>query len=311
MPSNTGLDGGPAKKTNSRVQIHWNKDMLFDGKTADFHGGVVAYQDDGSLQCQSMQVTLDRVVSLKEGQKGGQAAKVDRLDCDRQVFIVDTTRDARGALVRYQRVEGTGMTMDNQGGPTVVIGDGSARTLQPGNAETTPGAVKPAAATTAPQQPQELWLTRVDFRGRMFTINHTDKSRVTIFYDKVRVYHQPADSPDVQISQDRLPKGALHMQCEKLTVTSKPLADGKNGQYMEAEKKVTFQTVEFYGRAPSLKYNQPEDIVIFKGTREDPVEINQYQGPGRPVKTIRGQEILYNRKTGTWGGTFDTIGSPR
>ena len=72
LPGNSNMDGSKSSKPGSVLTIHWNKDMVFNGKYADFHGGVIAYQDSGKLKCQNLQVTLDREVSFKEGQKDKQ-----------------------------------------------------------------------------------------------------------------------------------------------------------------------------------------------------------------------------------------------
>src|SRR5262249_18060333 len=81
MPSNTTFEGVKPARPGTRLTVHWNKDMLFNGKEAFFNGGVIAYQDNASLKCQDLQVTLDKAVSFKEGQKAGQGAKVDRMIC--------------------------------------------------------------------------------------------------------------------------------------------------------------------------------------------------------------------------------------
>src|SRR5206468_2292779 len=106
------------------LTVHWSEYMLFEGKVANFHGGVVAYQDNASLRCKELEVTLDRVVSFKEGQKGGQQAKVERLVGSRDVYVVDTTYDKEqgGKLVRYQRIVAQGLDMNNQDGPVIAHG---------------------------------------------------------------------------------------------------------------------------------------------------------------------------------------------
>jgi hypothetical protein len=297
LPSNTALDGGPAKKPGSRLTVHWTKDMLFNGKDADFHGGVVAYQEDASLRCLTMQVTLDKVVSFKEGQKGGQGAKVERLVCDRKVYVADTTRDDKGDLLRYQRLVSVELTTDNQQGRTTATGPGKVFLLQPGTPDASMGAVKPAAVT----QKQEMTLTRVDYQGRMFS-NLQDKTRVTKFYDNVEVFHQPATNPDVPVSRDQIPKGGMYLKCDRLTIFSKPMADGKTGQYMRAEQNLSFRTPEFYGRALVLKYDQPQEIIIFEGDATNPVMLYKLR-PGIPEpERIMGRRILYNRKTGAFQG---------
>src|SRR5204862_400899 len=78
MPSDTSFEGGQAKKAKTRLTIHWNNRMEFDGKDARFEGGVEAFQDGARLKCQNLEVVLDRVVSLKDGQKNEQQAAVEK-----------------------------------------------------------------------------------------------------------------------------------------------------------------------------------------------------------------------------------------
>ena len=79
MPSNAALGTGQEAKPGSVLTIHWNRDMDFDGTQANFSENVFASQNGSTMQCQSLQVELDRRVSLKEGQKEDQPAKVKTL----------------------------------------------------------------------------------------------------------------------------------------------------------------------------------------------------------------------------------------
>src|SRR5262249_24386039 len=90
MPSNTTFDGATPAKKGTILTVTWTKDMVFNGKDADFQGGVVAEQDNGQMKCQTLQVTLDKTVSFKEGQKGGQGAKVEKLVSNRKVYILES-----------------------------------------------------------------------------------------------------------------------------------------------------------------------------------------------------------------------------
>src|SRR5262249_43248675 len=153
-------------------------------KHAEFHGGVVAYQDSASLRCYNLEVTLDRAVSFKEGQKGGQNAKVEILLCDRKVYVVDEARDEQGKLVKYYRLEAPQVRLDNPVELVTASGPGKVTILAAGSTEqTTPGAPRPEARTKAPQ---ELKLTRIEFLGRMFSNNKND-IRTSKFYDNVQV----------------------------------------------------------------------------------------------------------------------------
>jgi len=77
--------------------------MFFNGKYALYHGGVQR-AGEFPLACQTMQVFLDRYVSLKEGAKSKEPpAKVENLVCDKNVRVEDTERD-NGKLTRYQEL---------------------------------------------------------------------------------------------------------------------------------------------------------------------------------------------------------------
>ena len=67
MPSNKTLDGKPKE---GRLRVTWITQMIFNGSLANFDGDVQATQDSGRLLAQSMQVTMDRPVDFKQGQRG-------------------------------------------------------------------------------------------------------------------------------------------------------------------------------------------------------------------------------------------------
>jgi lipopolysaccharide export system protein LptA len=315
MPSNTSFEGGKAAKPGTRLTVHWTNDMFFDGQGADFHGGVVAYQDTSSMKCETLSVTFDKVISLKEGQKNGQSAKVEKLVAHGKVYIADTVHDDKKALKRYQRLMGHQVEFDHLAGPANVTGPGRFYLLQPGTIEPVrdPKRIAPPPLPPGPKRDdknKEMTLTRVDFEDHMFSNNKT-AIRKSIFRGNVRVYHLPSDTPDVKVDATNLPEvlekaGGMYMECTVLTVLSKPLADGKTSQEMHAKERVFFRTKEFFGRATDVNYDDVTERVIFKGSDGNPAMLFQVVQPGDPPKTIRGKTIIYDRKTGSFrldGGT--------
>lgn len=302
MPSNTTFDGGKPSKAGTRLTIHWTKDMFFNGKDADFRGGVVAYQDNASVRCDTMVVTLDKIVSFKEGQKGNQGAKVEKLLCHRKVYIADTKREPNGDLLRYERLVAHQLTMDNQQGPVIAMGPGKVFLLQYGTAEglNSPVSGGIGAVPSPPLAPstRQLQLTRVDFLEKMFSTTREDRTRIAKFYTGVEVYHLPADNPDVKIEVDKLPKGGLYMRCEQLIVITKPGPDNKAQQEMEGSKGVYFQTPDFYGRADTVKYDQSQEQIIFEGSSGNLATLYRPGAPGSEPEEIKGSRILYNRRDG-------------
>lgn len=84
--------------------------MLFNGDWAEFHGNIQAVQEKARLACQRLQVYFDRPVSLKQGNKTDQPAKVRNLVCDRDVRVEDSTLQG-DRIVKYQRLEGPAVQM--------------------------------------------------------------------------------------------------------------------------------------------------------------------------------------------------------
>lgn len=297
LPSNTTFEGGKPTKEGTRLTIHWNKDMLFNGRYADFHGGVVAYQDEASLKCQELQVTLDRNVSFKEGQKTGQTAKVEKLVCDKKVLIVEDKRDAQGALIAYHRLESALLTMDNQEGPITAAGPGKMIHLAFGstdNAFGPPGSNEP----TPREGKKELMLTRIDFEGRLFS-NSKDNTRISKFYDNVEVHHLPGDNPDAPVDPDKPGKNGFYLRCDLLTVYSRKEADHKTSQIMRAERRGFFRSQEFFGRAEMIKYDESQEQVIFEGVPGNPAVLYRVR-QGMEPEELRASKILYNRRTGVF-----------
>jgi hypothetical protein len=295
MPSNTSFEGGKAVKGNTRLTIHWNKDMIFNGKYADFHGGVQAFQDNATLKCQDLFVTLDRVVSFKEGQKENQDAKVEKLVCDHKVWVVDDKRDADGRQVQFDRLVATELTMDNQDGPIIAAGVGKVEHLAKG----APGGLQgpaPHPKADAPKEADVMKLTRVLFERRMYS-NNKDNLRTAKFYENVEVVHFPTEDPDAKMNVDNPPKDGFYMRCNVLSVFTRQL-DNKTSQMMEASGNVFFRAQEFFGKAAVVKYNESLDQIIFEGTEGNPATVYKKLPGMQQPQEIRAVQILYNRKTG-------------
>ena len=203
----------------TQVTIHWNKEMLFDGKFASFSGGVTAEQNNSHLACQEMQVTLDRPVSFKEGERNGTPAKVERLVCSggagqsKQQVMVDDTKFEGSKLVGYQRLYVPELDVDNPEGKMKASGPGILNLLQLGAAEDgalgPPQNKKTTQTASAPKVKEELKLTRVYYTGSLHADN---KQRIATFYDDVKVYNLSADDPDVRVDE-------AHHRCTRTAIT--------------------------------------------------------------------------------------------
>jgi lipopolysaccharide export system protein LptA len=329
LPSNANFAGTkptqPADTTlapPADITIYWEEHMRFDGQVALFdwpsdprhRRGVRAEQNNGHLACRAMHVTLDRKISLREGDKGKQPAKVEKIVCDKEVWLEDSKREG-SRVVGSDRIECPVLAVDNseEKDDSVVNagGPGTVRIFQLGtkgellasggaSGPSVPASGNRGATNTSPAKGKrdgEFKLTRVTYQNRMYANN---KKGIATFYDKVVLIHVPTDDPNLQIDENRLPPGYLYMSCEKLEVLKNKLPDGRTYQEMRAFKKVAIESQEFSGNAEVVKYDESKEQVILEGSDGNLAElIKQKVHGGEPDKVI-GKKITYWRSTGEY-----------
>ena len=168
--------------------------------------------------------------SFKEGQKGGQQAKVEKMVASLRYTSRKPRRQGqKGKLVRYHRLIARNLEADNEKGPIRASGPGSVYLLQYGSTDesaSAPGKANPQPGPSkTPSAEQRMTLTRIDFTGTMYS-NTNDKVRITKFYDNVEVFHQPSENPDVKIDPDHPPKDGLYLRYRS-TSSSSRVAPGR------------------------------------------------------------------------------------
>jgi lipopolysaccharide export system protein LptA len=318
MPSNANLQATPGAGPPTppppsdhvtELTVHWNERMFFNGSEASYHGNVQAEQDNARLACSEMRAILDHYVSLKEGNKGSQPAKVENLVCDQNVLIEDTTYQD-GKRVRYQRNDSREFVYQNDEGIMQASGPGVFRTLQLGNKNEGPTGPTTTPTTAAKPPPpagskptgkppeQEMQLTRVYYLGRMYANN---TKRVAVFYDGVEVIHVPTDDPNLVVDIDKLPQGGMYLRCDQLRVYTQkvdPAPDGKVNQMMEARGKARVQSREFSGVADVIKYDESKELVIFEAADGNLATLYRVKSRGAAPEEIKGKKIYYWRDKG-------------
>jgi hypothetical protein len=119
------------------------------------------------------------------------------------------------------------------------------------------------------------------------------------------VLHLPADDPGLQRNFDRivdkLPAGALHLRCSRMTVYSSKDAEGHTRQQMEARDKATVRWEnEFEGNADVIKFDEAKQRVTLEALEGNYVVVKKYRvNPGEPNR-VRAKTMSYNRLTGAW-----------
>jgi lipopolysaccharide export system protein LptA len=295
MDSDKTFDGRQLKEPVP-LTVHWSHNMIFWGQRAEFHGGVQAEQETARLLCQSMDVFLDRTVSLKEGEKGQEPAKVRNLVADQAVRVESTDRDEHGRLLKYQRLECPTLSVDNEENTVHASGPGVVRILQP---ETDDDPVAPAGPGQAPRKaakPGEpvMKLTRVIYAGGMYANN---KNHTAIFTEDVHAVHLPSENVNLDPDIEHLPEGGMYLHCDKLDVYSRQ-EDGKASQQMKSDGHCSFRTSDSSGRSDMITYDESKSQVIFYGAPARPAELYRKKVAGQEWETIKAEKIIYIRRTG-------------
>src|SRR5262245_8681085 len=241
LDSQTDFEGKKLDKP-APVLITWKQSMHFDGLLASFYGNVEATQNTTSLLCHMMRVRLTQPIALAQvstDRKPGSAPPaVETVICGKDsaptapdVTITQSETDARGRLVKYQRIESTEVDILKEEGKLQAPSRGQVWLLQlepkgqPGQLPGSPTTV----AKTAPKTPveEEHKLTWVRFTAFL----SADSVKRTVKFwaakgDFIDVLHMPHDNPGLNLKMDqliaKLPQGAMHLRSQLLTVyTSK------------------------------------------------------------------------------------------
>jgi hypothetical protein len=316
MPSKTTFDGGKAAKPGTTMTIHWTRNMFFDGQNADFNGGITAYQDDSAMRSATLQVALDKKVSLKEGQKADNEAKVDKLvahdKAENPVWVLDVVKDDQDKtkINKMTRLTGNQVAVDNTENRVNTTGPGTFTVLEFSlrDSDTGPGKGPKQGKQAAVAKAPELMLTRVDFQDRLFSgpIPGSTTTRLSKFYGNILLVHLPGDNLDAKVDANNLPKGSMMIQCEVLTVTSREIPDPNDKtkkvtqSEMCAEGRVFCRSgTDITARSEKAYFDQKTSIVTFVGSRNNPARLTQQVGgAGSKPRISTAETIQYNRDTG-------------
>jgi hypothetical protein len=317
MLSNTAFDGSKNAQPKE-LHVNWEKRMFFNGLTATYNGGVRAEQEGGRLSCEAMQATLDHKVSLREGEKKDQSSKVERLLCDKDIWLEDIKYE-EGRLVSLRHMKSASLLVDNDTATdddrVEAPGPGIVRLFQLGaKDEVVPGTSIAPTPTSHPSNgpkkaesgnakaEQETKLTQVTYEGRMTAKN---KQGIATFYDGVVVIHIATPDPELRLNPDRLPPGAMLLTCERLKVLSQKMKDGSTAKELWAFGRAFFDDGQCQGTADLIKYDEMKDLVVLESHRDDLAVLYRRQIPGSNPDGLHAKTIRYWRKD----GHFDVEGA--
>jgi lipopolysaccharide export system protein LptA len=307
MLSKSNFDGKELQKPTELI-VSWDNRMYFDGQAAKFRGNVQGEQDTGHLAGPWMDVTLDHRISLKEGEKSGPPAKVQKLIIgDKRVWMEDVKQEKK-KVIASKRIDCLLMSVDNdpvdQETQMEATGPGVVRIFQQGGQDelvSAPSSAKaPAKTVSKPkgkeqaQGDQQPKLTQVTFEGKMVANN---KRNTSSFYDKVEMINIPTDNPDFKFKEGRLPPGYFYLTCEQLDVMSRKVGENTVKE-MRAQRNVSIEGPEYSGHAETVKYDESKEQIILEGSSGNPAVLYRERVKGSNADVLRGKQIIYWRLTG-------------
>jgi hypothetical protein len=289
----------PAKSVP--VDIYWEQDMTLDGRYVRYNGGVNAEQVDtqdqkvSHLSCDRLEVTLDKPISLKEGEKKGQSPAIQYVNCVGPTVVQDEEKDPE-RLVKLQRFVGPSLDIDNPHGKVTAGGKGAVRIFEHGNDEMTlkPGTGSGNPAKRPAGDKDEMKLTYIKYGNSMYGDKNTNEVK---FRGNVEVFNLPAKDPNMALDTTKLPPGCFYMRSENLSVLGR--SEKHKYQNMRATDNVVVQSPEMFGRASRVTYDEEKDQIVFEGLDGGMASVTKIEPSlGTNQKATIAQKITYDRKSG-------------
>jgi hypothetical protein len=320
MESETSLSGDKLKRPVP-LTVHWEESMLFNGNYAEFHGNDQAEQENARLACESLVVFFDRRISLKEGNHSEKPARVQNMMCERAVRVEDSVYEGK-ERTKFQQIIAPEIRFDTLypedavPGKTELVSDGNevrARGIgevriwqkggidpmaAPASAPAGPGGASAKPAAAAKPGDDQMKMTYVKFVERMYA---NSKKNYAKFIGNVEALNFPCKEPHLEIEIDLMlagmPDGAMYLRSDVLEVWTRQAKDRKYSE-MHAAGGALVQSNEFWGRAPTIHFDEAKDQIIFDGGKDGKATLFKIVGKGVQPQRVVGNKIIYIRSTG-------------
>ncbi len=317
LPARNDFQGNLLREP-AEVVVDWNQSMFFDGRLAEFDGGVQAVQGNSRLACRRLSLLLDRKVSLREQKpadlnRSDAPAALSRLMCEQDVRLEKAILEAdRYKLL--QRIEARELAYDHESGALTAYGPGVVQVFQPASEiqHHPGGAFLSSSASSIPPKPGSVQpnqgettasvatgsnfkLTRIRYDGHMQATKADDKQTdLVTFTGGVQLVHVTATDPDEAIDPDRLPQDGLALFCGELKFTSRKLENGGSAQELLALHGVRVRARQFYAHADRVSFDEAKDLLIFEGSQG--ATLYRQKVPGGEYEPVRAKRIWFWRR---------------
>jgi hypothetical protein len=300
LPMDKDLEGHPLEHPGA-VQVHWQRKMNFDGRTARFEESVVASTSNRQLHTETLDVSLRQPILFTDA-NNHPPPQVGQLQCSGGVALEGRAFDAQGQQ-SIEFFQAPDLTINTVSGRTHAGGPGWVTTLRRGSADPLqmgiagpPGATPPAVAPRNPNQqnPNQLTYLNVVYQG---SIEGNIHSREMTFQDQVVTVYGPVDSWDAVLDPNHLESlgdRGMVLHCGQMTVAQMSMPGGAQpvGE-MIARDHALVENVKFTARAARISYTQLKGLLILEGDGRSKAELWRQKYHSGPVSNFRAQKIEY------------------
>lgn len=290
------------------LRVDWEKSMNFDGKVANFMGGVKAQQGTAEMHAENMDVTFDQRIVFRQMRQARERrprseSRIEAVDCSREVYIYDGERKD-GLFVRHVTTHVPELHIDNLARVAEAKGPGTVQIIEKNESKSP--SPDPGAATHPFQH------TSVRFQGAM----RADQTTKTIkFYDQVHILHSPVDRLDDAIDESRPSPEAMVLDARDAAIVQvREFADGRKFRDFQAAGDVKIHSRDYWGQGDGLSFDQEKNLIVFNGSPEQKAALYRQGAVGDRPEEYSARTIKYwrglNRVVIDSAEGFQTILSP-
>ena len=276
------------------------EDVRFQGPSIVFRDRVCAVQGDTRLECDELEVALDKPIQTITDVGRG---RWKEYRCDKSVRLENRVREG-GRLVHYTRLVAPALTIGGKGAPRdvgVEQRDGHTYTVTIGGAEggvwaSGPGTFHDLHLGPTRRRGAEPTLTlwRVFYKGR---VHLSSKQRCADFEGQVQVACVPSDEPDVEIDLGRLPEGGIALWGDRVTFLGQKSSTQQGGRRLVIQGKAVVRGAEISGQADTIIYDEDTGRITLRADGSTPAILQREPQLELFLEKVTAKKITYSLKT--------------
>lgn len=291
LPVDRNLQGEPTAESRP-LELAWQGQMEFDGRTARFYQGVVARVEFQLLRTELLEVVFSEPVRFAE--VGAGRPDIHSVVCRQGVYLENRAFQGR-QLKSIDRMEVRALAVEQRSGDLSAQGPGWITSLRAGVDALTPHVVERGQRSGANPGAthDDVTYLRIEFQGAMTGNVHR---REIALENEVRTVYGPVLTWDAAIDPDRpeqWPEQTVLLRSDRLQVSEAPPQLSPLRSYeLAAMGNAEIEGQTFFARASRLTYAQAKDLLVLEGEGHD-AELFHQPRPGARRSRLSARKIMY------------------